>query len=527
MSMPAVDTPFSDDPRWQAFRSPQGPEVFHSVVSTHDIWKPDPFDVEEIHVEARESFARAVDGINNTGDDTRTASGHLGKILLLRGESGAGKTHLLRAFRHRLHSRGSGWFAYLQMTTGIGHYPLYILRNLVESFSQPYDLSSGAHESGWLRLSNFLAEHPSVPAGLRAELRDGESEGCARLVFGISEYLIDTPHFARAELDLNVLRAVLFFQRREPAFTRRAISFLRCEDMTSYDREYLGGIPPRTAAEDPLDTLVQIGRLTHCFERQALVLCMDQLEEIWSHNADAAQRFRDSMGAMRALTDKHPAALVVIACLDAYYEKLKELIQSGDLALLDRIEREPPVPVRLQSGRRRPEIEAMIGRRLDALYQSQGVAFERLDRTFPFAAEDLDKLVNLRPRGILLECGAARERSVRTGEGPRIGEKFPEPDGKEATPDPVPDVEIEGRWNDFRNSLKQPPPEAEAELATLLAWAVNEVNAELGRPVGGEGFQARAQHTFVEIDAPEITETPRRWLAGLCNAMATRGKLSG
>ena len=90
--------------------------------------------------------------------------------------------------------------------------------------------------------------------------------------------------------------------------------------------------------------LVQIGRLTHLFERQALVLCLDQLEEIWTYNADAAQRFRDAMGAMRALTDKHPGALVVIACLDAYYEKLKELIQAGDQSLLDRIERAAPTP---------------------------------------------------------------------------------------------------------------------------------------------------------------------------------------
>ncbi len=527
MNTPATPAFHSDDPRWPAFRSPQGPEVFHSVVSTHDLWKPDPFDVEEIHAEARESFARTVDRINNADDDGRVKGGHLGKILLLRGESGAGKTHLLRAFRQHLHSRGLGWFAYLQMTTGIGQYPLYILRNLVESFSQPYDLSSGDTGTGWLRLSNFLAEHPSVPAELRAELREGESDQCARVVFEMTDYLLDTPHFARAELDPNVVRAVLFFQRREPAFARRAISFLRCEDMTGYDREYLGGIPPRTADGDPLDMLVQIGRLTHCFERQALVLCMDQLEEIWSYNADAAQRFRDAMGAMRALSDKHPAALVVVACLDAYYEKLKELIQTGDQSLLDRIEREQPIPVHLQSERSRTEVEAMIGRRLDALYQSQGVAYEVENRTFPFVSEDIEKLVNLRPRGVLLACSDARERSVRTGEAPRIGEKASEPDGTRPGRYPVHAVNIEGRWNDFRNSLKSAPPEAEPELAALLAWAVNEVNAELGLPVGSDRFQARAEHTFVEIDAPEIPETPRRWLAALCNAAATRGKLSG
>ena len=199
-----------DDPRWLAFCSPHGPEVFHSVVHTNDIWKADPFDVEEIHAGAREVFARTVDRINGADADRSGADGQGGKILLLRGESGAGKTHLLRAYRHHLHSRGLGWFAYLQMTTSIGHYPLYILRNLVESLGQPYDRSRGANESGWLRLSNFLIEHPCVPAEMRAELREGEVVDCARLVFDIAEQLIDHPHFARADVDADVIRAVLF-----------------------------------------------------------------------------------------------------------------------------------------------------------------------------------------------------------------------------------------------------------------------------------------------------------------------------
>ena len=518
---PPVPTADENDPRWQAFRSPQGPEVFHSVVSTHDIWRADPFDVESIHAEARDVFSRTVDRINNT--DPR-AGGQGGKILLLRGESGAGKTHLLRAFRHHLHSRGLGWFAYLQMTTSIGHYPLYILRNLVESLSQPYDLSRGADESGWLRLSNFLAEHPCVPADLRAELREGGADNCAKLVFDLSEYLLDEPHFGHAGVDMDVMRAVLFFQRREPAFSRRAISFLRCDAMTAYDREYLGGIAPRTAAEDPLDMLVQIGRLTHLFERQALVLCMDQLEEIWTYNADAAQRFRDAMGAMRALTDKHPAALVVISCLDAYYEKLKELLQQGDQSLVDRIEREGPTPVHLRTGRSREEVEEIIVRRLDALYQSQDVEIRADDRLYPFTADDADKLANLRPRGILLECRAAREDSVRTGEPPRIGAKSPE---QRADPDPQPTLDIEQKWNDFRNSFAGAPPEKDAELAALLAWAVTEVNAELGAAVGQDRhFTAQRNHTFVEIGAPEIPDQPRRWQAGVCNAGAPGGKLS-
>ena len=522
---------FADDPRWLAFRSPQGPEVFHSVVSTHDIWKADPFDVEDIHAEAREVFARTVDRIAQAPRRPAGFEDNAGKILLLRGESGAGKTHLLRAFRHYLHSRGLGWFAYLQMTTSIGHYPRYILRNLVESLSQPYDLSRGVDETGWLRLSNFLAEHPSVPAGLREELREGEADRCVPLVFDIAECLVNDPHFGGADVQLDVIRVLLFCQRREPAFMRRVLMFLRCDRLTARDCEWLGGIEGRTADEDPLEMLVQIGWLTHLFERQSLVLCLDQLEEIWTFNQDAAQRFRDAMGAMRALTDKHPGALVVIACLDDYYEKLKTLAggNPADNSLLDRIEREAPVPVLLKTDRSGEEVEQLIGKRLDALYQNQGVEFRPEEGLFPFAREEVAKLANLRPRGVLFQCRQARERSVQTGEPPRIGPEAGAPAPTKADPPPEPGAavpETEARWNDFRNDRAAPPPEDDPALAALLAWTVEAVNAELPASDDGERFSARANHTFVEIDAPTIPDVPRRWQVGICNGGASGGKLS-
>ena len=526
MSTPSSAT-LADDPRWLAFRSPQGPEVFHSVVSTHDIWKADPFDVESIHAEARDVFARTVDRIAQVERRPSGVEDNAGKILLLRGESGAGKTHLLRAFRHYLHSRGLGWFAYLQMTTSISHYPRYILRNLVDSLSQPYDLSCGVNETGWLRLSNFLAEHPSVPAEMRQELREGESEHCSQLVFDIAECLINDPHIGGGDVQLDVIRTLLFCQRKEPAFMRRVLMFLRCDRLTPRDCDWLGGIEGRTADEDPLEMLVQIGRLTHLFERQSLVLCLDQLEEIWTFNDDAKQRFRDAMGAMRALTDKHPGALVVIACLDEYYEKLKSLA-GADQSLLDRIEREAPVPVLLRTERNREEVEQLIGKRLDALYQSQDVEFRAEESVFPFLGEDVDKLANLRPRGVLFQCRQARERSVQTGEPPRIGVEVVSP-GRTPVESAPPDAalpEVEARWNDFRNERTTPPPEDDAALAALLAWAVEAVNAELPTPADGERYAGRANHTFVEIEAPAGLDGPRRWLAGLCNGGASGGKLS-
>ena len=81
----------ADRPRHvEAFCSAAGAEAFHSIVGPGEVWKADPYDIEAIHAEARETFQRLVH---------RAASpsgASAGRILLLLGESGSGKTHLMR-----------------------------------------------------------------------------------------------------------------------------------------------------------------------------------------------------------------------------------------------------------------------------------------------------------------------------------------------------------------------------------------------------------------------------------------------
>ena len=86
------------------------PELFHAVAYRNDIWKADPFDVESIHEEAR---------TGSTGSSNRAGRPpglDRGRILLLLGESGSGKTHLMRAFRNWVHRGRRGYCGYMQMT---------------------------------------------------------------------------------------------------------------------------------------------------------------------------------------------------------------------------------------------------------------------------------------------------------------------------------------------------------------------------------------------------------------------------
>ena len=525
-----------EEPRWAAFRSAGGAEVFHGVVSTHDVWRADLFDVEEVHAEAREVFARTV------ARAAGGAGGGGGRIFLLRGESGAGKTHLMRAFRQHVHGGRRGWFAYLQMTANAANYARYVLDKVMDSLGEPYDLASGAEESGLQRLSDALAGHPAAPADQVKALREGEHDGATQLVVNIAEALLDQPAFVRAQADTNVLRALLFLQRQEPAFSRRVMMYLRCQAMTSYDSEFIGDLPPRPGEDEPEKMLAALGRLMSLAAPAggAFVLCLDQMEDAWQPGEEAKGRFLNAMKAVRAIADPNPAAVVVAACLSDYWDILRGTLGR---TLLDRFETEEPQPVTLQPECDPAQVAAIVSRRLEFIYEAADVAFRPEEPVFPFHPAEVSGLAALRVRDVLANCRAARERSVLTGEPPRllpgsgggVAGKTPAGSGESGgaggvvVPPPAPVdpavQETEARWNDFLAARTAPPPEDDAALAELLAWAIGACNAELA---GRGEFGARAQGRFVEIDAPAaLADTAaRRWVAGLCQGRSVGGQLA-
>ena len=74
--------------RWTACRG-----VRDSITWEDDLWRADPVDVEAIHAPARRKFAELLDAV--TSERGRGQA----RILLFHGQSGAGKTHLIRALR--------------------------------------------------------------------------------------------------------------------------------------------------------------------------------------------------------------------------------------------------------------------------------------------------------------------------------------------------------------------------------------------------------------------------------------------
>ncbi len=302
------------DPRLSVFCAGEGPEVFRSVCHRHEIWREDPFDVPTIHEEARDAFARLL-------NQATTPPGlPAGRTLLILGESGAGKTHLMRVFRNHVHSRRLGYCGYLQMTSATDDYGRYVLSNLIDSLDQPY-CEPSSDGSGLMCLSDALVEIPSsVLRKERESLREDrfDDRQLAKFIAHIADQIIEDERYAGC--DVHLVQALLYLQRDEPRIKSRVLSYLRCEDSSEADRQVLGGMVPRT---DPERTVETLGKLMWALQGVSLVVCVDQLEDM-AHLDRDAERFRRAVGTVCALAERVPSSLWVISCLEDLYPPSNE-----------------------------------------------------------------------------------------------------------------------------------------------------------------------------------------------------------
>src|SRR5579872_2180270 len=180
-----------EDPRLIAFRSPAALEAFHSVCQKDQIWRRDVFDVHDIHEPAREVFYATLERAISPPEIP------YGRSLLLLGEAGSGKTHLMRAFRNYVHGNRLGYCGYLQMTTATENYGRYVLANLIDSLDDPY-FEGEIDRSGLMTLSNALIENLGLVSRDDIEcLRSGDltAMDLARLTVRLADFFISDKRF--------------------------------------------------------------------------------------------------------------------------------------------------------------------------------------------------------------------------------------------------------------------------------------------------------------------------------------------
>jgi energy-coupling factor transporter ATP-binding protein EcfA2 len=462
----------STQSRLEAFLT-EGIEIFSSVQQGQHLWQPDPFDVETLNAPARRVFKRLVDQASARPGPNE------GRLLLLRGNSGSGKTHLVRAFRNLVHGKDQGFAGYMPMTVDVAHYDRYILSNLIDSLDRPYHVSQG-EDSGLMRLSDALMQRctsafaPLIPA--EKVLESDELDGTIHMV--VDELLSDAA-FRNVEVDL--LRALLYLQRRDPRINRRIFHWLRCEDLSAMDRKVIGELIPRTADDAPARMVEHLGRLMGAMGK-ALVLCVDQVEDVsdFEQRPQMENSFRRAMNSLVAIASKVPNAVMVICCLSDYWEKIHPLLNQS---VVDRLVNAPE-PVDLEGTVTADTARSIAARRLRSLYEQRGVGVDPAAPTWPIPAERFEVLGGQRARDVLNECQRYRDRAIEQG---RLPETFPLPrKGAPALPDAKPPLslpppaDLEQAWVDFRSSFKASLPAEDADVAALLAWAIEAGGDELG-----------------------------------------------
>jgi hypothetical protein len=472
----------------------------HSITWEDDIWRVDPVDVEEVHAKARRKFNDLLDAVI-AGRGSRSQA----RIVLFHGQSGAGKTHLIRALRTSAHRAGKAYFGYAQMTPDVSDYADYYLRRLINSLEKPYDPDGGG-PSALSRLTNRLVGDAQVlDAGELAELRDAQLDEAtlARFITELADDIVASPKFCDQELDINVVRALLYLQRADPRIDQRVRQYISGRQLNALSQQAVSALDPNTGDGRAFEIIESFGKLMWAVDRAALAFCIDQVEDLRFFD-NAEERFQKAVRDLIQIANRVPTAVILISCLGDFYDQVRGVLAQS---YIDRIEKSGPVA--LLENRTSEEARLIISRRLQhgAATSGKGPSFPDASKFFsPQFFEEFSGLSTRR----LLEHAQARLRAKADAEPERL-DPTPvptSPGGFISTlaaalgfgaapalaPEAAPGADFRANWERFSSNCEaEMPPDDDGlldVLSTALALARDEWGASIylsmGRPQLGD-----------------------------------------
>src|SRR5262245_14287295 len=450
----------------------------HSITWEDDIWRADPVDVDVVHAAARRKFSDLLAAVTAARGPAVQA-----RILLFHGQSGAGKTHLLRALRTGAHRGGKAYFGYAQMTPDVANYADYYLRRLIASLEKPYDPDQGG-ESALARLTSRLVGDASVlePAALD-KLRDAKlsDAALAKLVLSLADQIVAAPKFAGQGLDINIVRALLYLQRSDPRIDQRVRQYLYGQKLNDLSQEAVAALDPNTGEGRAFEIIESLGRLMWTVEGAALVFSIDQVEDLRFFE-DYAERFQKAARDIIQIANRVPSGIVIISCLADFYGKVREVLAQS---YVDRIEKAGPVP--LIETRTTDEARLIIAKRLLQDPRNNGT-----DPTLQFGPQFFEEFSGLSTRRIL-ELAQMRMREHEAPDVAQPEEKagfisalaaalgFGGRDEHAAAPVPTDSgshIEFREFWNRFIAQSEAEIPTDDDALMGILAGALQLANEE-------------------------------------------------
>jgi DNA helicase HerA-like ATPase len=450
----------------------------HSITWEDDIWRADPVDVAEVHAKARAKFSDLLAGIT-LGHDAVAQD----RILLFHGQSGAGKTHLIRALRTTAHRRGIAYFGYAQLTPDIANYADFYLRRLVHSLEKPYD-PDRPRESALARLTGRLVadadaiSHKDLVALREASLDDAK---LADIVLKVADAIVASPKYAAQELDINVVRALLYLERHDPRIDQRIRHYLYGRPLTELAQQAVAALDPNEGEDRAFEIIAALGSLMWTVDRAALVFCVDQVEDLRFFN-DAEERFQRAVRDLIQIANRLPNAILIISCLEDFYGQVRGVLAQS---YIDRIEKAGPVA--LLESRTPEEARLIISKRLEHLAKTGAAGATFNDPSTFFGPQFYEEFAGLSTRRLLehaytrLRAKTAPEAGVDSTEeseaapsgfvsrlAAALGLSFAGEDEAAAATE----VDYRDMWARFENASEAEIPSDERELLDILAGAL-------------------------------------------------------
>lgn len=442
----------------------------HSITWEDDLWRADPCDVDSVHVAARRKFLDLLLDINK-------GKAKPARILLFQGQSGAGKTHLIRALRTYAHHYGLGYVGYAQMSSEVTNYADFFLRRLVNSLEKSYDPFARG-ESGLRRLSDHLANDAElVGEQMLIELRDAplDDAGLAKLVLVMSDAVIASPRFAGQDLDINIVRALLYMQRNDPRIDGRIRQFLYGRPLNDLSQAAVGALDPNTGEDRAFEIIESLGRVMWVVDRAALVFCIDQVEDLRSLG-DPEERFEKAIRDLIQITNRVPTAIVIVSSLEDFYRSVRERLPRS---FIDRVEKAGPV--QLSEARSADEARAIIEKRLaQASEADETLQLDTVTRMF--GPDFFSELRGLSPRR-LLEAVQHRLSGTDAPTTPAQPSTSPPATANGIVLSPAEQeaaAGIKDRWERFNLDFTADVPIDEVELISILTSALRLAQEESG-----------------------------------------------
>ncbi|MEV6909290.1 DUF87 domain-containing protein [Amycolatopsis sp. NPDC051071] len=362
------------------------------------VWRDSPYHVDGLHAEVLASA--------NAGIRAAAASDGPSPIgLVLQGQKGVGKTHLLGLVRKQAH-QARGYFFLNDLTAGDAFW-----ENTAEALRRGL---SRLDEAGVPQLTSFLRRvclRARVDAQVTSKILNGR---------GVSRNDLDAFVEGVKTLDRQVAR--------DCADTARALVLYASEDSKKnyVGDDYLGVFPESKTGDrkkwgirsEPKSALTQVKNITRLLALTGpIVVAVDQLDTLVARSTVATQRIQDSheevllvaqiADGLMGLREVTSRTMTVLACLPGTWALLKE--KAAD-TVPDRF-REALILGRVTDA----EVgRALVAKRLGVAYSA--MKFAPPHPTWPVAPSAFEGgWDELTPREILKRIGAHIETCLRTG----------------------------------------------------------------------------------------------------------------